>query len=228
MTWKKSARTADVQAGTGGHHEEPPSDRIDPNTAHIVPGENPLYLCPVGAVVAADEEPPGHRERPNPLPESAIENCRVARVHFDGGRKKQIFGVGLARRGPAGKVDKTSVLGAVDCLPTICSIAGVKTPDIKPDGEDISDILRGKSRARRRPLFWEWRAGVAGNQAYKPPALAIRDGNWKLYANPNGSRQELYNIPKDPEERTNLAAKNPEVAARLLAKLLEWKRTLPK
>jgi len=129
---------------------------------------------------------------------------------------------------PAGKADKTSVLGAVDWLPTVCSIAGVQTPNIKPDGEDISDILRGKRRARRRPLFWEWRAGVVGNKAYKPPALAIRDGNWKLYANPDSSRQELYNIPKDPEERTNLAAKNPEVAARLLGKLLEWKKTLPK
>ncbi|MBL7222099.1 MAG: sulfatase-like hydrolase/transferase [Phycisphaerae bacterium] len=129
---------------------------------------------------------------------------------------------------PAGKADKASVLGAVDWLPTVCSLAGVPTPNIKPDGEDISDILRGKHRARKRPLFWEWRAGVVGNRAYKPPALAIRDGNWKLYANPDGTRQELYDIPKDPEERTNLRARNPEVAARLLAKLLEWKKTLPK
>ena len=128
---------------------------------------------------------------------------------------------------PAGKVDKTSVLGAVDWLPTVCRIAGVKTPDIKPDGEDVSDILRGKPRRRRKPLFWEWRARVHGNRAYFPPALAIRDGDWKLYANPDSSRQELYNIPKDPEERTNLAKKNPEVVAKLLPKLLAWKKTLP-
>lgn len=129
---------------------------------------------------------------------------------------------------PPGRVDKTSVIGAVDWLPTVCKIAGIQTPDIKPDGEDVSDILRGKTRARKRPLFWEWRAGVAGNQAYKPPSLAIRDGDWKLYAQPDGSRKELYNIPKDPEERTNLARRNPDVVARLLPKLLEWKKTLPK
>jgi arylsulfatase A-like enzyme len=129
---------------------------------------------------------------------------------------------------PAGKVDKTSVMGAVDWLPTVCGIAGIKTPDIKPDGEDISDILKGKPRARRSPLFWEWRARVHGNQAYSPPALAIRDGKWKLYANPDSSRKELYDIPNDPEERTNLATRNPDVVASLLPKLLEWRKTLPK
>jgi len=129
---------------------------------------------------------------------------------------------------PAGKVNKTSVIGAVDWLPTVCSIAGVQTPDIKPDGEDVSDILRGKPRPRTGPLFWEWRAGVVGNKAYRPPALAIRDGKWKLHANPDGSRKELYDIPKDPEERTNLATKNPKIVARLLAKLLAWKKALPK
>jgi arylsulfatase A-like enzyme len=128
---------------------------------------------------------------------------------------------------PAGKVDKTSVMGAVDWLPTVCSIAGIKTPDIKPDGEDISDILKGKKRPRRRPLYWEWRAGVVGNKAYRPPALAIRDGKWKLYANPDGSRKELYDIPNDPEERTNLAEKYPEATAILLPKLMAWKKTLP-
>ncbi len=129
---------------------------------------------------------------------------------------------------PEGRLDRTSVMGAVDWLPTVCSIAGVPVPDIKPDGEDISDILRGGTRPRRRPLFWEWRAGVAGNQAYKPPGLAIRDGEWKLFAEPNGSRKELYNIPKDPEERDNVAERYPDVVARLLPRLLEWKKTLPK
>ncbi len=129
---------------------------------------------------------------------------------------------------PAGRVDKTSIIGAVDWLPTVCSMTGIPVPDIKPDGEDISDILRGKQRSRQRPLFWEWRAGVAGNQAYRPPGLAIRDGQWKLFAKPDGTGIELYNIPEDPEERDNVAEQHPTVVSRLLARLLDWKKSLAK
>jgi len=128
---------------------------------------------------------------------------------------------------PAGQVDTTSVIGAVDWLPTICSLAGLEIPDIKPDGQDVSDILRGTTRPRGQSLFWEWRAGVAGNQAYRPPPLAIREGPWKLFAQPDGSGLELYHIPNDPEERENMAEAHPDVVARLLPKLLAWKKTLP-
>jgi hypothetical protein len=52
-------------------------------------------------------------------------------------------------------------------------------------------------------------------------------GEWKLFAEPDGSRVELYHILEDPEERTNLAADHPEVVKALLPKLLDWKATLP-
>jgi len=156
------------------------------------------------------------------------------------GRKRSIYEGGIrmpciARwpgKVPAGKVDKTSVIAAVDWLPTVCGLAGVKLSDIKPDGEDISGVLQGKGisekRPRKKPLFWEWRGGIAGNQEYRPPRLAIRDGDWKLFASADGARKELYNIPKDPEEKHNLADRNPDTVARLLPKLLAWKKTLPK
>jgi len=151
------------------------------------------------------------------------------------GRKRSLYEGGIRMpciahwpgQVPAGRVDKTSVLSAVDWLATVCGLAGVKAPDIRPDGEDVSDILRGKARARRRPLFWEWRGGVVGNQDYRPPRLAIRDGDWKLFAQADGTGVELYDIPRDPEERTNVAERNPDVAARLLLKLTAWKKTLP-
>ncbi len=128
---------------------------------------------------------------------------------------------------PAGRIDSTSVIGAVDWLPTVCRIAGVEMPDIKPDGIDISNILRGTSKDRQKPLFWDWRGGVVGNKAYRPPGLAIRDGNWKLFAKPDGSKVELYNIPSDPAEKNNVADLNPNIVAKLLPKLLQWRKTLP-
>ena len=128
---------------------------------------------------------------------------------------------------PAGRIDKFSVIGAVDWLPTVCRIAGVKTPDIQLDGIDVSQVLRGTPNVRKQPLFWDWRSGVVGNKAYSPPGLAIREGNWKLFAKPDGSEVELYDIPNDPAEKNNVADKNLNIVSKLLPKLLEWRKTLP-
>lgn len=130
---------------------------------------------------------------------------------------------------PAGRVDDTSVLSAVDFVPTVCKLAGVKLPgDLSADGEDIGDILLGKARARTRPLFWEWRHNIAGHVLNRSPRLAVRDGEWKLLMNPDKSRVELYNIVKDPTETDNLADAHPDVADRLSAQLLRWQTSLPK
>jgi N-acetylgalactosamine-6-sulfatase len=128
---------------------------------------------------------------------------------------------------PAGRIDNDSVLAAVDFLPTVCSLAGVKVPaDVQLDGEDTSDILLGKSRPRTKPILWEWLFRVWGDE-YWAPMLAIREGKWKLLTNPDGSRTELYDIPADPAEKTDLAAANPDVVKRLSEKVLAWQKTLP-
>jgi arylsulfatase A-like enzyme len=128
---------------------------------------------------------------------------------------------------PAGVVDKTSVVAAVDWLPTVARLANVPLGELQPDGEDVSDIFKGNPRSRKQPLFWEWRYRVYGEEAYAPPSLAMREGEWKLFAEPDGSRVELYHILEDPEERTSLAADRPEVVNALLPKLLDWKASLP-
>ena len=118
----------------------------------------------------------------------------------------------------------------VDFLPTFSKLAGVDLPDVqpvRPDGEDLGDVLSGESRPRNKPVYWEWRGGVAGNPDYRPPRLAVRDGRWKLFCNVDGGDVRLYEIPADPEERSNLAAGNPQITARLKAQLLAWKKTLP-
>ncbi len=130
---------------------------------------------------------------------------------------------------PAGRVDSTSVLTAVDFLPTVCHLAGIEVPaGLNPDGEDVSDILLGKSRPRTKPIMWEWRFSIAGDVFHRSPMLAIREGPWKLLMNPDGSRVELYNIPRDPTELNNVAEKHPDIVKRLSEKLLAWQKTLPK
>ncbi|MCX7046491.1 MAG: sulfatase-like hydrolase/transferase [Candidatus Sumerlaeota bacterium] len=127
----------------------------------------------------------------------------------------------------AGRVDETSVIAGVDWLPTICKLAGVAVPEsVQPDGEDVSDIWLGQLRPRRKPLYWEWLFRVWGEE-YQPPMLAIRDDAWKLFVNHDGSRAELYDIPKDFSEKRNVALEHPDMVKELTAKALAWQKTLP-
>ena len=60
-----------------------------------------------------------------------------------------------------------------------------------------------------------------------PPALAIRDGNWKLFVNHDGSHAQLFEIPKDIGEEHDVAAAHPDLVKSLTAKMLAWQKSLP-
>ena len=126
----------------------------------------------------------------------------------------------------AGAVDRDTVVGGADWLPTVCQLAGVETP-ANIQGEDVSNSFRGETVSRSRPLMWENRFPVYGHVLDKSPMLAIRSGDWKLLMNPDRSRVELYDIPNDPTEMNNLASQQPRIVARLSEQVLAWQKTLP-
>ncbi|HUY92887.1 MAG TPA: sulfatase-like hydrolase/transferase [Pirellulales bacterium] len=142
---------------------------------------------------------------------------------------------------PAGHVNETTVIAAVDLFPTLCSLASVPAPDgIDFDGEDLSSVLRGRPRLRTRPLFWEYGRKLAPQASQglrrfpypnepdsKSPNVAVREGDWKLLINADGSGAELYNLASDQNETRNLAAEQPEVLKRLTALAVAWRRSLP-
>jgi arylsulfatase A-like enzyme len=152
------------------------------------------------------------------------------------GRKRSLYEGGvrvpfiarLPGKIPAGKINDTSVVAGVDFFPTVCKLAGVPFPaGHKSDGEDVTDILFGASRPRANPLMWEWRFNIAGHVWNRSPQLAIREGDWKLLMNPDRSRVELYDIPRDPMQAANVADKHADVVARLSARVLAWQKELP-
>ncbi len=136
-------------------------------------------------------------------------------------------------RVPAGRVDETSVLSAVDLFPSLCAIANVPLPNAADfNGEDMSAALLGKKPAkRRRPSFWEYgrnEESFAYPQSRdRSPSVAVRDGKWKLLVNANGSGAELYDLSKDFQEENNLADKETAVAKRLSRAAVDWRKSLP-
>jgi arylsulfatase A-like enzyme len=134
---------------------------------------------------------------------------------------------------PAGRVDETTVLHAVDMLPTFAAIGGGRLPEgYRPDGIDLTAALMGQSIVREKPLFWEYGRNETAFKfpagAERSPNVAVREGKWKLLVNADGSNAELYDLSTDPNESTNLAAKETASAEKLTAAALEWRKSLPK
>ena len=149
----------------------------------------------------------------------------LKRSLYEGGIREP-FIVRWKGHAPANRVDRDTVFGGADWLPSVCKLAGIAPPK-NIQGEDLSTSFRGESVARTRPLMWENRFPIYGHVLDKSPILAIRDRRWKLLINPDRSRVELYDIPADPTEMNNLAAQKPEVVEKLSQQVLAWQKTLP-
>lgn len=97
-----------------------------------------------------------------------------------------------------------------DIMPTLAELAGGECPkDI--DGISIVPTLLGKEAAGREQkqheyLYWEYGGSVA-----------VRMGNWKTIKPRRAREFELYDLSKDIEEKTNVAADHPEILAKMVA-----------
>ncbi len=112
----------------------------------------------------------------------------------------------------AGTENSETVLTAIDLLPTLTSLAGIKMVPAaqgKIDGQDLSAAMLGTSVKREGPLFWEFGRRDENNQPRKgiplakgedrSPNLAMREGDLKLLVNNDGTSAVLYNVRKDPK-----------------------------
>ncbi|MBN1359680.1 MAG: sulfatase-like hydrolase/transferase [Sedimentisphaerales bacterium] len=128
---------------------------------------------------------------------------------------------------PAGETNEASVVCGIDLSPTFCHVADVPVPaSIRHDGEDRYDALLGQPAKRSAPIFWQYGKPYAtlmpGNPDFVSPSLAVRDGDWKLLIDPDGSNGRLYDLGNDPGEKTNLLTRHPDKAKELWQKLRHW------
>lgn len=127
---------------------------------------------------------------------------------YEGGHRVPFIARWPARI-PAGR-ESPALLGLVDLLPSLTSLAGGKLPaGAAPDGVDLHSMLLLETGARGRNQLVL--------QSNRPAPLALRAANWKLIENRNG--HELYDLAADPAEARNLAGTEPQRVEALRAQL---------
>lgn len=142
------------------------------------------------------------------------------RIHHGGRLQEDVVRVPLLARVPgvAGR-DVAAPASSIDLLPTLAELVGADAI-AGLDGRSLAPWLRGESGdAAARPLFasefyysWWQGARIDANEIRpRPHATAFIDGDrWLLRT---GDREELYDLRTDPQQRTNLVATTPDVAA---------------
>jgi len=118
-------------------------------------------------------------------------------------------------RWPGGGIQPGTVVreiaGAIDLLPTLIAMAGVKRVGDKPlDGQNLSPLLLGGMRRGwpDRTLFSHQNGNVsARSQQYRCDNTGA-----------------LFDMIADPGQQKNIAAEKPEVAAKMNSAVADWRR----
>jgi len=114
---------------------------------------------------------------------------------------------------PAGKISRQVAI-TMDVTASILAAARAQLPaSYRPDGINILPIIGGKAQVLERRLFWR----VARPERQQ---RAVRSGQWKLLV--DGTQLLLFDLAADPGERTDLAARRPDLVASLKRLLAEW------
>ena len=116
-------------------------------------------------------------------------------------------------------------VSALDILPTILDLVGMPSPPALA-GRSLSSLWQsvpaGGVAPERRPVFLEL-------QPPRPFRWAVVDGDRKLIVDPaTPATPELYDLKSDPQERSNLAVREPAEVERLRGLLRTWARRNPR
>jgi len=148
---------------------------------------------------------------------------------WEGGQREP-FIVKYPPRIQGGSIVDVPVMG-IDLLPTIANLTGADLPERTIDGKDVMPLFTQESTESPHEAYFFY---YDVNQLQ-----GVRYGDYKLYfehtyrtmaGQPQGKdglpgdytyltldEVELYHLPTDPGERTNIAEKHPEVVAKIEA-----------
>jgi arylsulfatase A len=141
----------------------------------------------------------------------------TSNLPFRGGKAQNYEGgirVPLIVRWPGvtqpGSVSNVPVISN-DLYPTFLAMAGLPLrPEQHLDGLSLAPLLAGGDTLPRDTLYWHY-----PHYQTLPPHSAIRHGDWKLVKHYEDGRVELFDLAKDPGEKSDLSAKLPEKARQM-------------
>ncbi|QDV25815.1 arylsulfatase [Aureliella helgolandensis] len=128
---------------------------------------------------------------------------------YEGGHRVPFF-----LHWPAGgltkQYDVNELTHAVDVVPTLLEMTGVKKPDgVKFDGVSIADLLDPT-----KEVDWPKRFVISDSQRVRDPikwrGSSVMTGKYRLV-----NRKELYDVASDPGQKKNIADKHPEIVAEM-------------
>ncbi len=159
---------------------------------------------------------------------------RSKQTPYEGGIRTPIFFNWPGTLKPA---DREELVSSIDIFPTLLTAAGSKHPKKIP-GLDLMKNLKSGKAIERKAIFGESFAHDIADIKNPEKSLLFRwciEGDWKLLLTYDGEvnryktthpreekRPQLFNLTKDPWEKSNLAMDNPEVVERLAKKIEDW------
>ena len=142
---------------------------------------------------------------------------------------EELLRVPLLIRLPAGRLAGTRIdapVSLVDVMPTLASLLGMPEIAEGARGHDLVPLMEGRE-ADAAPRVTAMR--INRKKYFRPihetrgdENVVVREGRWKAIWNVAPERLELYDLASDPREQTDLAAREPERAARMRAAAEEW------
>ena len=135
---------------------------------------------------------------------------------YDGGHRVPFF-LHWPDGGFTKQHDVKQLTHAVDIVPTLLEMTGVKKPDsVKFDGVSIADLLNPA-----KDVEWPERYLITDSQRVRDPikwrASSVMSQQYRLI---NG--EELYDIGADPGQENDIANDNPQVVAKMRAFYDQW------
>ncbi len=128
---------------------------------------------------------------------------------YEGGHRVPFF-VHWPAGGLTKQHDVNELTHAVDVVPTLLAMTGVKKPEgVTFDGVSIADLLDPT-----KDVDWPKRFVISDSQRVRDPikwrSSSVMSRKYRLV-----NRKELYDIASDPGQKSNIAEQHPEVVAEM-------------
>jgi arylsulfatase A-like enzyme len=108
----------------------------------------------------------------------------------------------------------------IDLYPTLSAFMGAEFGHAV-DGLSLYDLIMKGVPLPERELYWHY-----PHYMYQNGAEVVRDERYKYIEFYSDGRKELYDLEKDPGERSNILEQHPEKAEELRRKLYSWLRRI--